>query len=523
MPKELFNQPLIVSPAEPADDDRVALGQPTVAGGKNVKWVYLKELFSALINDYGEPKEHEFSVLEGQTNYVIPGVDAGEIGKARGLWIGGVYQPRDAAYYTMGTTVVAGDTIILTEAPTNDTSGYFEWSNATGGGVSSNVTKVTDDVNLGAFDPSDVDLSQSGFYNDYTLSGNLVITQFSNLFGNVNQMVKITFAGESLTVPSGTRLMREDTITITPDAGDYELYFYVKANIAHAVLVPYVTSVLPQLSTPVITVVADSEKNTITLSSIDGNATGGNLESHNGDLNWQPVTGWTYPTSPFVDSGLTNGVEIFYRFSVTAAGYTPSDYATGNGTPAGAFHPSQLSPDYFDETVRVFDGGTFINTAIDNTPFTKDYFHVFIKIAVDDGQPAALERLFGAATSNLEEGCLLFLNTDGKWTLRFRGNSSNGITTPALADGAIASSTYRFSCDLTTIEYYIDGVSGGSDTAPTRPILQSSREIYNGASNADGAPVGHFNGTQNAIFIWGGDTDLTAQNILDLQAYFDSL
>lgn len=44
MPKELFNQPLIVSPNEPDDSDRIAMGTPSSSGGKNITWARLKDL-----------------------------------------------------------------------------------------------------------------------------------------------------------------------------------------------------------------------------------------------------------------------------------------------------------------------------------------------------------------------------------------------------------------------------------------------------------------------------------------------
>jgi len=44
MAQELYNQPLINDPDAPSDDDRIALGQPSVAGAKNLKWSRLKEL-----------------------------------------------------------------------------------------------------------------------------------------------------------------------------------------------------------------------------------------------------------------------------------------------------------------------------------------------------------------------------------------------------------------------------------------------------------------------------------------------
>lgn len=48
MPKELFNQTLITSPTEPDDSDRIALGQPSVAGGKNILWSRFKEIIAGI-------------------------------------------------------------------------------------------------------------------------------------------------------------------------------------------------------------------------------------------------------------------------------------------------------------------------------------------------------------------------------------------------------------------------------------------------------------------------------------------
>jgi hypothetical protein len=52
MPKELFNQPLISSPDEPQDLDRVAFGQPSVAGGKNILWSRFKEILQDIITTF---------------------------------------------------------------------------------------------------------------------------------------------------------------------------------------------------------------------------------------------------------------------------------------------------------------------------------------------------------------------------------------------------------------------------------------------------------------------------------------
>jgi lysophospholipase L1-like esterase len=50
MGKELFNQPLIESPNEPDDNDRISFGQPGIPGGKNLLWSRLKQLLQGAIN-----------------------------------------------------------------------------------------------------------------------------------------------------------------------------------------------------------------------------------------------------------------------------------------------------------------------------------------------------------------------------------------------------------------------------------------------------------------------------------------
>lgn len=52
MPKELFNQPLVETPVEPSDSDRIALGQPGVPGAKNILWGYLKAIIQTFITTF---------------------------------------------------------------------------------------------------------------------------------------------------------------------------------------------------------------------------------------------------------------------------------------------------------------------------------------------------------------------------------------------------------------------------------------------------------------------------------------
>ena len=71
MPKELYNQPLII--VEPDDDDRVSFGQPSVSGAKNMVWSVFKVIVKAFTSVFtwvdftpqGTPPAH----VEGRVFY----------------------------------------------------------------------------------------------------------------------------------------------------------------------------------------------------------------------------------------------------------------------------------------------------------------------------------------------------------------------------------------------------------------------------------------------------------------------
>lgn len=568
--------------------------------------------------------DYSWTSGQGQTDFTIPSARANEISEYTYVTVNNVIQTsgfsivngavsRDTIRFTSG--LVAGDKVAIRYKYSSDSLG--------GGSVPDTITKVAEYQNLGAFNPTSVDLGQSGYYNDYTLSGNLSITTFTNGFNGVMQSVKMTFAGESLTIPSGVRFMNQTLMTITPDAGDYELYMYYTGNLAHTALVPYVTSGVPTLTTPVITVVPDDGQNTLTLSAIDGNATGGVLEFHDGDLIWAAVPTWTFPTSPIVHSSLVNGTEYFYRFKVTAAGYNDSAYGTNSGTPTSGtvqltaltlgtpvagdgqvtipftnpnsnnetvnqlyykltseptvwmagvtaatgattfpsqtgltnglsydfravaegdgvtytdsddsnivsatplvFNPANLSPDYFNETPQTFNGATSVNTGIYNTPFTKNYWHVFIQLSPDDGWTPDVEVVFGARRTDDSNASRInsSLNTNGRMLLA-DGAASLGFTGVVWADGPGQSKVIRFSKDLTNVTCYADGVQEWQEAIGS-VTEQLVYPIHWGANNAQGTIGSYYNGGSKAIFIWGGDTNLTSQNLTDLQDYFDAL
>lgn len=89
MPKELFNQP---TTSEPSDEDRIALGQPSVSGGKNLKWSRFKEIVQSLLST--------FDSILFNTSYVPTLTEEGEI-----YWNG--------KYYTIEIDTGLGKTITV--------------------------------------------------------------------------------------------------------------------------------------------------------------------------------------------------------------------------------------------------------------------------------------------------------------------------------------------------------------------------------------------------------------------------
>jgi len=73
MPKELFNQTPITTPTVPDDNDRVAFGQPSVAGGKNMLWSYFKTVVKAFTSLFEwidfTPQTTSPTVTEGRIYY----------------------------------------------------------------------------------------------------------------------------------------------------------------------------------------------------------------------------------------------------------------------------------------------------------------------------------------------------------------------------------------------------------------------------------------------------------------------
>ena len=96
MSQELYNQPLITSPTEPDDADQLALGQPSVSGGKNITWARFKEIINGFIS--------LFNSILFNTSYNPVSTVGGEV-----YWCGRFYTPK---YDTgLGATVTIGNNV----------------------------------------------------------------------------------------------------------------------------------------------------------------------------------------------------------------------------------------------------------------------------------------------------------------------------------------------------------------------------------------------------------------------------
>lgn len=180
------------------------------------------------------------------------------------------------------------------------------------------------------------------------------------------------------------------------------------------------TTPLPTLATPVITVVPDDGQNTLTLSAIDGNATGGILEFHDGDLIWAAVPTWTFPTSPIVHSSLVNGTEYFYRFKVTAAGYNDSAYGTNSGTPTAA--AVQLNAPVL--STATVTGMQAISLTFTDTNTSPNEEGVEVRYSEDAGMAGAITGLTFAADSTSGTQTSLSADTFYYFQVRAKGNGS---------------------------------------------------------------------------------------------------
>jgi hypothetical protein len=198
---------------------------------------------------------------------------------------------------------------------------------------------------------------------------------------------------------------------------------------------------------------------------------------------------------------------------------------------AAAFHPNDLSPDYFDETERTFNGSTFHETDIYSTPFTKNYIYFFIKLKSTNLTSQSNNYFGGRATASANTGDVLIACNDGTFNKRpWARYRTDQVFVLLNDDGNFEVNTdkvvaYTFDYIGNELKIFTDGeLRRTITTMPTRPVEQTTRKMYLGNFNNNGNPVtSGLIGTTKGIFIKGSDSALTAGNISDLQDYFAAL
>lgn len=187
-----------------------------------------------------------------------------------------------------------------------------------------------------------------------------------------------------------------------------------------------------------------------------------------------------------------------------------------------AFDPSDLAPDYFHEDDIDFDGATSINTGIYNTFATKNYFHVFVKYAPDDGNPAANETIVGGRDAATNTRMLIFLGTTGNINYVLGDTSINvgSPVNPVFANGPTTAKTIHIlrQPSFTRIACLEDSTQSSAQTDGSS-VEQLTYPIHYGANNNQGT-LAYANAAGKALFIWSGDIDLSEQNITNLENWF---
>lgn len=196
--------------------------------------------------------------------------------------------------------------------------------------------------------------------------------------------------------------------------------------------------------------------------------------------------------------------------------------AVTNNISAASFSPNDLTPDYYLEAEQTFTGSNYVDSGIYNAPFREDYWHIWFKVAPTDGQPATVETVFGGYTSTTSTRLRFGIQTTG--ALNILHNTANDNTTNIIwANGANAYKTIHIHRTPSALNVYVDGVFLEAIATNTNPTTNSTRAMAYGALNNNGTIGNYLNGTVKGMFVKGGSSDLTAQNISDMDSYMSSL
>lgn len=245
--------------------------------------------------------------------------------------------------------------------------------------------------------------------------------------------------------------------------------------------VPSASAGVTQLSTPAVALVAGNTEIDYTLSSIDANATGGVFTyDTNSDFSTESaVPGWSFGTTTGTVTSLSNGTTYYFRFKVTASGYTDSAFGSDSGTPeVGA---TILFSDTF--------AGTSIDTAKWNTYPSADF-----SITQNDGllvtglttNPSPTLAYFdtvgkfSVATAGKVVAMTFKMNNAGATDLSvlrdFRFGSGSGGLTDGLrfARNSTNNNQWDFTIRINGSETTADKPSGVATDTPVKVVIDSN-------------------------------------------------
>ena len=190
---------------------------------------------------------------------------------------------------------------------------------------------------------------------------------------------------------------------------------------------------------------------------------------------------------------------------------------------SSAFDPLSINWDYYNQNTIAFNGTNYINSGIYNAYAIKDFWHIWFKSTITDGQPAAINIFWGGRDSSFATAVQSGILTTG--VIRVSdGNILRTSVSPFLfANGAIAATVFHIYRDNVNIKVDIDGVNWLTSSDLTKPTTQSTRTIYYGANNANGTINVPWIGTSSGIYVIGLNADLTAQQISDMNTYMTNL
>jgi len=189
-----------------------------------------------------------------------------------------------------------------------------------------------------------------------------------------------------------------------------------------------------------------------------------------------------------------------------------------------AFDPLSITWDYYNQSTIVFNGiSDYVDSGIKNAYARLDYWHIWFKSTIADGQPSAIKVFWGGRTATTATVVSEEILTTGAVRCLDANVSRPSVSPNLFANGAIASTVFHYYRNNVNIIIEINGVAWMTSADLTKPTAQTTINISYGARNQAGTQAAFWAGTSKGIYVWGGASDLTAQQILNMNTYMTNL